>query len=168
MANDSTKTGAGASIRPIRIGDVGWIIHRQALLYANEFGWNHEFEALLAEIGARFIRRFKPESERAWVAEHEGRIVGSVFLVRKSRYVAQLRLLYVEKDARGLGVGAALVDECIRAARQLGYRKMTLWTNDILASARRIYEAQGFVLVEEERHHSFGQDLVGQYWSLAL
>lgn len=160
--------GATLRIRPIGIGDVGWIIHRQALLYATEFGWNQEFEALLAEIGARFIRKYKPECERAWVAEHEGRIVGSVFLVRKSRYICQLRLLYVEKDARGLGVGAALVDECIVTARQLGYRKMTLWTNDILHSARRIYEARGFVLVGEERHHSFGQDLVGQYWEMGL
>ncbi len=155
-------------LRPAGIGDIGWVIHRQALLYANEFGWNQEFEALLAEIGAQFIRKFKPESERAWLAEYQGRVVGSVFLVRKSKYVAQLRLLYVEADARGLGIGLQMVDECLRTARQIGYRRMVLWTNNILHSARRIYETRGFKLVSEEAHHSFGKDMVGQYWELKL
>ncbi len=156
------------TLRPVGIGDIGWIIHRQSLLYANEYGWNQEFEAMLAEIGAQFIRQFKPDYERGWVAVHQGRVVGSVFLVRKSKYVAQLRLLYVESDARGLGIGARLVDECLRSARELGYRKMILWTNSILDSARRIYQARGFELIKEEQHHSFGRDLVGQYWALPL
>lgn len=155
-------------LRPAGIGDIGWVIHRQALLYANEFGWNQEFEALLAEIGAQFIRKFKPARERAWVAEYQGRVVGSVFLVRKSKEVGQLRLLYVESDARGLGIGAQLVDECLRSAREIGYRKVTLWTNSILHAARRIYEARGFSLVVEEQHHSFGKDLTGQFWELRL
>jgi GNAT superfamily N-acetyltransferase len=159
---------AEVTLRPVGIGDIGWIIHRQALLYTNEYGWNQEFEALLAEIGAQFIRQFKPDCERGWVAVHQGRVAGSVFLVRKSKYVAQLRLLYVESDARGLGIGARLVDECLRSARELGYRRMILWTNAVLASARRIYEARGFELIEEEQHHSFGKDLVGQYWALKL
>lgn len=155
-------------LRAAHIGDVGWVVHRQSLLYANEYGWNQEFEALLAEIGAQFIRRFKPAHERAWVAEYQGNVVGSVFLVQKSRYVAQLRLLYVESSARGLGIGARLVDECLDSARSLGYRKVILWTNSILDSARRIYEARGFKLVSEEQHHSFGKDLTGQFWELSF
>ncbi len=159
---------AAVILRPAGIGDIGWVIHRQALLYTNEFGWNQEFEALLAEIGAQFIRQFKPQSERAWLAEYQGRVVGSVFLVRKSKYIAQLRLLYVESDARGLGIGLQLVDECMRTAREIGYRKMVLWTNGVLHSARRIYESRGFTLVSEEAHHSFGKEMVGQYWQVTL
>lgn len=164
-ANTQTPT---LILRAAHIGDIGWVIHRQSLLYAKEYGWNQEFEALLAEIGAQFIRRFKPAHERAWVAEYQGHVVGSVFLVQKSRYVAQLRLLYVESNARGLGIGARLVDECLASARALGYRKVILWTNSILDSARRIYEARGFVLVSEEHHHSFGKALTGQFWELSF
>ncbi len=172
MSQITDLLGAGESrrsavvLRQAGIGDIGWVIHRQALLYSNEFGWNQEFEALLAEIGAQFIRKFKPARERAWVAEYQGRVVGSVFLVRKSKSVGQLRLLFVESDARGLGIGTQLVDECLRSAREIGYGRVILWTNSILASARKIYEARGFTLVEEAPHRSFGKDLTGQFWEL--
>ncbi len=155
-------------LRPHQIGDIGWIVHRQALLYAQEYGWDETYEALVAEIGAEFLRAFDPKRDRAWIAEREGAIVGSVFVVRVSDEIARLRLLYVEPHARGSGLGRRLVGECIRFARLKGYRKLTLWTNDVLAAARRIYQDAGFTLVAEERHHSFGKDLVGQNWELAL
>jgi DNA-binding MarR family transcriptional regulator/N-acetylglutamate synthase-like GNAT family acetyltransferase len=155
-------------LRPHQVGDIGWITHRQGLLYAEEYGWDESFEALVAEIAANFVKSFDATSERCWIAEREGEIVGSVFLVRQTRRIAKLRLLYVEPAARGLGIGARLTDECIRFARAKGYKTLTLWTNDVLVSARRIYQAAGFELAKEERHHSFGKDLVGQNWNLAL
>jgi DNA-binding MarR family transcriptional regulator/GNAT superfamily N-acetyltransferase len=155
-------------LRDHRIGDMGWIVHRQARLYAEEYGWNGEFEALVAEITAKFIRNFDPARERCWVAEMDGEVVGAVFLVRESDEVARLRMLHVDAKARGLGLGRRLVEECIRFARAKGYKTLTLWTNDILTSARRIYEAVGFQLIKEEKHHSFGKELVGQHWNLAL
>lgn len=155
-------------LRPLQVGDIGWIVHRQGILYAREYGWDESYEALAAEILAGFVKSFDPEYENAWIAEREGEVVGSVFLMRKSAEVAKLRLLYVEPSARGLGIGRRLVDKCIGFARAKGYKTLTLWTNDVLASARRIYQAAGFRLVAEERHHSFGKDLVGQTWDLAL
>jgi DNA-binding MarR family transcriptional regulator/N-acetylglutamate synthase-like GNAT family acetyltransferase len=149
-------------------GDMGWVVHRQAALYAAEYNWDQQFEALVAEIVAEFIRNFDPKREQCWLAERMGAVVGSVFLVRETDEVAKLRLLYVEPDARGLGIGQRLVEECIRAARQFGYRRLTLWTNDILVAARHIYQRAGFQLIAEERHHSFGHDLVGQNWELDL
>lgn len=156
------------SLRPLRTGDIGWIVHRQGRLYAAEYGWDVTYEGLVAEILGTFIKQFDPAAENAWVAERNGGIVGSVFLVRESAVIAKLRLLYVEPSARGLGIGRHLVDSCVAFAREKGYRTLRLWTNDILVSARRIYQAAGFRLVKEERHHSFGKDLVGQTWELTL
>ena len=155
-------------LRGLHSGDIGWIVHRQGILYAQEYGWDETFEALVAEIAGAFVKTCNPKKERFWVAEREGEIVGSVFLVRATDALAKLRLLYVEPSARGLGIGGRLVDECILFARAKGYKRLTLWTNDVLVSARRIYQAAGFKLVKKERHHSFGKELVGQNWDLAL
>ena len=174
MATVERLLGTGAEppapyvLRPPRPGDYGTIIGRQGALYAQEYGWDETFEALVAEIVATFIRSLDPKRERCWIAERDEEVVGSVFIVRESDDVAKLRLLYVDAAARGLGIGARLVDECIRFARQAGYARLTLWTNDILVAARRVYEAAGFVLSGEERHHSFGKDLVGQTFELRL
>jgi DNA-binding MarR family transcriptional regulator/GNAT superfamily N-acetyltransferase len=155
-------------LRPHQPGDMGWVIGRHGALYAQEYGWDDTFEALVAEIAAKFLRDFDAKRERCWIAEKDGENVGSVFVVKKSASVAQLRLLLVDPKARGLGIGHRLVGECIGFARRAGYRKLMLWTNDILHAARRIYEAEGFRLVKEEPHHSFGKDLVGQFWELRL
>ena len=156
------------SVRSLQVGDIGWITHRQGVLYAQEYGWDRTYEALVADILAGYVKNFDPGFENAWVAERDQAIVGSVFLVRASPSVAKLRLLYVEPSARGLGLGRHLVQTCIGFARAKGYRTLSLWTNDVLVSARRIYEAAGFRLTSEEHHHSFGKDLVGQTWELAL
>jgi GNAT superfamily N-acetyltransferase len=149
-------------------GDLGWVVQRQAILYAHEYGWDWRFEGLVAGIVAGFVQNFDAARERCWIARLGGRPVGSIFLVRKSDAEAQLRLLFVEADARGHGVGAQLVDACMAAARQMGYRRMSLWTNAVLVSARRLYQARGFTLVDEEAHNDFGVPQTGQHWVVDL
>lgn len=155
-------------LRSLQIGDIGWVVHRQGILYAQEYGWDGTFEALVADIAAQFVKNWDPEKENAWIAECEGRVVGSVFVVKVSDTEAKLRLLYVEPEMRGTGLGRRLTQECMAFAKARGYQKLILWTNDILHAARRIYQTSGFVLLSEETHHSFGHDLVGQYWALDL
>lgn len=155
-------------LREPRPGDHGWVIQRNAALYAAEYGWDADYEELVARIIADYLKTHDPQRERAWIADRDGELLGCVYCMREDDDTARLRLLLVEPSARGLGVGTALVDECLRFATAAGYREMVLWTNDVLSSARRIYERVGFELVEANPHHSFGKDLVGQTWRRAL
>jgi DNA-binding MarR family transcriptional regulator/GNAT superfamily N-acetyltransferase len=159
---------APLTLRSHRPGDMGWVIQRHGEIYHQEYGWNEEFEALVAEIAAEFIRKLDVRRERCWIAEAEGRRVGCIFLVAKDAATAKLRLLLVEPEARGLGVGGALVAECVRFARDSGYKKIVLWTQDNLRVARRVYSKAGFVKTGQEPHHSFGFDLVAETWELEL
>jgi DNA-binding MarR family transcriptional regulator/GNAT superfamily N-acetyltransferase len=158
----------GYLIRPPGPGDMGWVVQRNAALYAEEFGWDASYEALVARIVADYVDQRDPEAEAAWIAEVDGAPAGCVFCVRENATTARLRLLLVEPWARGLGIGSRLVEEVLRFARRAGYSGITLWTNDVLADARRIYQRAGFTLDDESRHHSFGQNLVGQNWSRRL
>ena len=163
-----TEKPAAFLMRSHRPGDIGWVISSQAKAYAEEYGWDISYEALVAEICAQFIKNYDAAREHCWIAEVGGEPVGSIFLVKATDAIAKLRLLQVEKKARGLGVGRALVEQCIQGARERGYSKMTLWTQSILLAARGIYQNAGFKLVKEEKHHSFGADLVGETWELDL
>lgn len=165
----SPAAGQGSYLlRHHQPGDIGWIVHRHGVLYWQEYGWDERFEALVAEIAAKFVQNFDPKRERCWVAERDHELVGSVMLVKESEEVARLRLLLVEPKARGLGIGARLVDECVNFARRAGYRKITLWTQSVLTAARHIYQKAGFEVVHEERHCEFGYDLVSETWEMKL
>jgi DNA-binding MarR family transcriptional regulator/GNAT superfamily N-acetyltransferase len=155
-------------VRGLQPGDMGWVISRHGAVYWDEYRWDADFEGLVAKIVADYHQSHKPGRENAWIAELDGARAGCVFCVERDAQTAQLRILLVEPWARGHRIGRRLVDECMDFARRAGYSRMMLWTNDVLVSARRIYEAVGFRLVEEDRHHSFGHDLVGQNWEVAL
>ena len=168
LLGEGLKYSVPYFLRQHEPGDMGWVVHMHGHLYAKEYGWDEHFEALVAQICSDFINNYDPDRERCWIAEMDGQIVGSVFVVQDSQEVAKLRLLLVDPKARGLGLGTQLVDECIRFARRKGYKKLVLWTNSVLVGARKIYKNAGFQLVEQEAHHSFGHDLIGENWEITL
>lgn len=168
LLGDKVGPGTPYLIRQHQPGDLGWIVYRQAILYADEYGWDETYEALAAEIVTQFIKTYDPKWERAWVAEKDGERVGAVLVAKESPETAKLRLLHVETETRGLGIGKRLVEECLRFARQAGYQKMTLWTQSILHAARHIYQQAGFHVVREENHRSFGRDLTAETWERDL
>ncbi|MDR6913165.1 DNA-binding MarR family transcriptional regulator/GNAT superfamily N-acetyltransferase [Pseudomonas sp. 3296] len=155
-------------LRDPKPGDMGIVVQQQAELYAREYGWNSEFEALVAEIVAKYLREFDPSCERCWIAEKDDKVIGSVFVVRHDETTAKLRMLYVDASARGMGIGNRLLEESLRFARDAGYKSMMLWTISALSEARKLYQKAGFHLLEEEQVHSFGKDLVSQTWARDL
>ncbi|WP_046468865.1 bifunctional helix-turn-helix transcriptional regulator/GNAT family N-acetyltransferase [Allosalinactinospora lopnorensis] len=168
MEDPGERRPSTVVLRPLRPGDLGWVVERHGALYAEEYGWDQTFEALVAGIAADYGRSHDPRTESAWIAEVDGERVGSVFCTREGEAVAKLRLLLVEPSARGHGIGRRLVDECLSFARSAGYARMTLWTNNCLDAARHIYRRTGFRPVRSEKHHSFGRDLVGEVWERDL
>lgn len=162
------QDGAPYLLRPHQPGDMGWVAHRHGVIYAREYGYDERFEGLVAKIVAEFIEHFDPKYERCWIAERDGDIVGSVFLVKEAAVAAKLRLLYVEPAARGLGIGKRLVEECLRFARQARYKTVHLWTQSELTAARQIYQKAGFQLVRQDPHHNWGRDLVSETWEITL
>jgi DNA-binding MarR family transcriptional regulator/GNAT superfamily N-acetyltransferase len=165
---DRDAAGEPFTLREHRPGDIGWIVHRHGVLYAEEYGYDERFEALVAEIVARFVQKLDRKRERCWIAERDGQIIGTIFVVAKSKTTAQLRLLLVEPSARGLGLGRRLVDEVVRFSRSAGYKRIDLWTQSELTAARRIYETAGFKRVGSERHTMFGKPTVAEFWRLGL
>lgn len=168
LLGDRVPTSTSYLLRQHQPGDLGWLVSRQAILYAEEYGWDGSYEALAAEIVAQFIKNYDPKREHCWIVEKDGDHIGGVFVAKVSDEMAQLRLLHVEAAARGLGIGKRLVEECIRFARQAGYQKMMLWTQSNLQAARHIYKQAGFQIVREQQHHSFGKDLTAETWELDL
>jgi DNA-binding MarR family transcriptional regulator/N-acetylglutamate synthase-like GNAT family acetyltransferase len=168
LMSDTGRGRADVALRAPRAGDFGWIVQRHAVLYQREYGWCEEFEGVCAQIVADFIKNYDPRCERGWIAELDGQNVGSVLLAKDSDEVARLRLLLVEPAARGLGIGKRLTDECIRFARECGYRRMTLWTHSVLSAARHVYAQAGFQLTSSEPRRSFGQDVVSEHWDMKL
>ncbi len=160
--------GRSLRLRPPAPGDIGWVVHRHGALYAAEFGWDWTFEALVAQVASEFVLKFQPERERCWIAELDGRVVGSSFVVEKSAEVAKLRLVYVEPDARGLGISRHLLQASLAFAAAAGYVTMKLWTNRNLTAARGLYASAGFKMTLEEPYRGFGHDLVGETWERAL
>jgi DNA-binding MarR family transcriptional regulator/GNAT superfamily N-acetyltransferase len=168
LLSEPSKPSTSVLLREPKPGDLGWIVARHGVLYAEEYGWGGNFEGLCAQIVADFVEKFDPKRERCWIAELDGQNVGSIFLVKDTDEVARLRLLLVEPSARGLGIGTRLTGECIRFARERGYRSITLWTHSVLTAARHIYQEAGFRLTSSERKRSFGKDVVSEYWDLTL
>jgi len=168
LLGDRVEPNTPYLLRQHQPGDLGWLVERQAILYVEEYGWDGTYEALAAEIVAQFIKNYDPKCERCWIAEKDGTRAGGVLVVKASDGVAKLRLLHVEEEARGLGIGKRLVEECVRFARQAGYKKMTLWTQSILGAARHLYKQAGFQITREEQHRSFGKDLTSETWELDL
>jgi DNA-binding MarR family transcriptional regulator/N-acetylglutamate synthase-like GNAT family acetyltransferase len=171
LLNPNSAAGSNTApyvLRPHQPGDMGWVVHRHGVVYSREYEYDEGFEALVAGIVAEFIERFDAKRERCWIAEKDGEIIGCVFLVKQSKTIAKLRLLLVEPTARGMGLGKRLVTECVRFARQAGYKKIVLWTQSELGAARRIYESAGFRLAGKQPHHSWGRDLVAETWELKL
>jgi GNAT superfamily N-acetyltransferase len=168
MDEGKTKPREPFILRAPEPGDMGWVTYRHGVIYAQEYGWDATFEALVAQIVADYLKNYKAGRERCWIAEMDGEIVGSVFVVQLDQDTAKLRLLLVEAKARGLGLGTRLVEECIRFARRSGYKKLTLWTNSVLVAARHIYQKTGFRIVDQEANRSFGKGLVSETWELDL
>lgn len=168
VLGDAPEPRSPYLLRQHQPGDMGWVVERQGILYVREYGWDETYEALAAEIVAQFIRNYDARRERCWIAEKDGMRVGVVFAVKASDEIAKLRLLHVEPEARGLGIGKRLVEECVRFARQAGYKKMTLWTSSILTTARHIYAEAGFQLIRAENQRGFGKDLTMETWELCL
>ncbi len=168
LLGTTTQENFSYILRTPQPGDYGWVIQSNGSLYAQEYGWDENYEALVAQIVAEFVKNYDSKKERCWITEKDGENVGSVFLVKDSATIAKLRLLIVDPKARGLGIGKRLVDECMRFARQVEYKKITLWTNSVLLAARSLYQKAGYQLVKSETHHSFGHDLVGETWELEL
>ncbi|MDP4200823.1 MAG: GNAT family N-acetyltransferase [Bacteroidota bacterium] len=168
MKPDSLNREDRIVLRAPRAGDIGLVIHRHGVLYAEEYGWNEQFEALVAEVAAKFLKRHDSVKERCWIAELDGEFAGCIFIVRESEKVAKLRLLLVEPKARGFGLGRRLIQECIDFATNAGYEKMVLWTNDVLHAARHLYEEFGFHLIHEEPNTLFGPLTTAQTWERSL